>query len=169
MIDVLYRSGFFSYTTKVLEYTAGMVATFSGNREVTICSDKAVPIGFFSDTQPNSIPFDNSGAFFSGSSTPILVGVGEYRTDIFEESTYKINDFLYCSCNGKITNEARYRGNIIIGTVNYVSDKPTGKPDDEIPLIGFVSCFAKGLEFPIAKKKESFSRYRILKNENKKR
>jgi hypothetical protein len=160
MIDVLYRSGFFSYTTKVLEFTAGMVATFSGNREITVCSDKTVPIGFFSETQPNSI-FE--------SSTPILVGVGEYRTDIFEEGTYKINDFLYCSCNGKITNEARYRGNIIIGTVNYVSDKPTGKPDEEIPFIGFVSCFAKGLEFPIAKKKESFSRYRIFKNENKKR
>jgi hypothetical protein len=69
-------------------------------------------------------------------------GFGKYQTDIFEKNEYKINDFLYCSENGKISNEDRYIGNIIIGVVNFVSNDK----------IGFVVCFARNLEEQFCKK-----------------
>ena len=103
---------------------------------------------------------------FSGQ-TPILVGVGEYRTDMFEESKYKIGDLLYCSCNGKITNETQYRGDITIGIVNAITKINHNYSSQETTAIGFLSCFASPFERPIPKKKETFNRYRILKNENK--
>jgi len=46
MINVLYRTGTFSYPTKNENAVGGMIATFSGNREVDICTNKTLP-GFF--------------------------------------------------------------------------------------------------------------------------
>jgi hypothetical protein len=115
-----------------MSITGGMLATFSADREVTICDDKSVPIGFFIQ----DIDIKNHGRSHGDAVVSVVLGQGEYETDIFEKSDYKIQNFLYCSCNGKISDEERYRGNIIIGIVNSVSDDK----------IGFITCFARGLE-----------------------
>lgn len=134
MLNIIYRSGgIYCYEYKGKKpIFAGMVATFSANRSVKICSNKTVPAGFFTWDHPHK-DYHLPPNFDKGC---IAVGHGEYQTDIYEEGLYKINDFLYCSCNGKITNNKKYKGNFIIGIVNYVDEK----------LVGFVTCLAKGLE-----------------------
>jgi len=130
MFSMLYRTGCYSYFTRInIPYSAGMIATFTDNREVGICNDLTMPCGFFT-TEVS--PFGQSDRTF------VAIGQGEYQTDVYEKplKNYKLNDFLYCSKNGKITNESKYRGNIIIGIVNDVSED----------YIGFITCFARGLE-----------------------
>jgi len=126
MIEFLYRDKIFCYEGCV-GVKGGMVATFVDNREIGICSDKTRPVGFFIQEHESQT---NNGTIC------VLVGQAEFRTDIFEKNTYKINDFLYCSRRGRITNELKYRGNIIIGIVNYVTKDH----------IGLVTCMARGLE-----------------------
>lgn len=135
MINVLYRTGNYPYLTRNKNVVGGMIATFSGNREVDICTNKTLPIGFFSqDFTPES-----HETAFTERMLAVLIGQGEYQTDVFEKPrqtatfekncVYRLNDLLYCSCNGKITNEEYYRGGVIVGIVNYVSDD----------LIGFIA------------------------------
>ena len=143
-----------------------MLGTLIGNRMVGICNDKSLPIGFFmEDKNDNDHPQVDSEIDEQTCMADILIGCGEYQTDIFESSEYHINDFLYCSCDGKITNEICYKGNIVVGVVNCVLD---GK-------IGFISTpFSRGLDletFQIKNKiegiKEKYrarSRFEILKN-----
>jgi len=155
MFNIIYRGALYSYQCESLDFQAGMIATFSGNRGIKIASDKDVPIGFFiNSSDGNPFEYIESGV---DSHQAIAVGQGEYVTDTIEPGEYKINDFLYCSCNGKITNEKIYWGNIIIGIVNSV----------EGSLIGFVTCFAKGLESVYAPITENIilnSRYDLIKN-----
>ena len=149
MIDIIYRGAIYSY-----EYSnnnmilAGMVATFAGDRGVDLCTDKTIPIGFF---MTDAIP----PPFMPPSHLSVMVGQAELRTDIFEKSYYKITDFLYCSINGKITNESRYRGNIIIGIVNDLSEDK----------IGFITCLARGLEKDAIEQEHQIvqNRYSLLK------
>jgi hypothetical protein len=132
MIDVLYRTGTFSYRTKNENVLGGMIATFSGNREVDICTNKTLPIGFFA----HGYTAEPHETVFIKGMMAVLIGQGEYLTDVFERPRqtdtfekicqYKVNDLLYCSCNGKITNERCYRGGVIVGIVNYVSDDSIG-------------------------------------------
>jgi hypothetical protein len=129
MLRYSYKTGAYIYSLKESKkkFKGGMVATFVGDRQVDICSDKSVPIGFFMhDTEIN----------FLQNHATILVGQADLSTDVFEKNQYKINDFLYCSRNGKLTNEAKYKGNIIIGIVNYVN----------MPFIGLITCFARNIE-----------------------
>ena len=161
MLNILYRTVTSTFHCKALVYEVGMVVTFSGNREVDICDDIKIPIGFLMESSNESF-VQVYRKEIKASVVNILTGNAEFQTDIVEQSTYKIGDFLYCSRNGKLTNEAEYRGNIIIGIVNSVEETDEGRP-----CIGLTTCFARGLERPALKKKETFSRYRILKNENK--
>jgi hypothetical protein len=150
MFNILYRGGIYTYRCVSLDFEAGMIATFSGNRSIKIATDKDIPIGFFTC---GTGPFEQ----ISNSHIAIAIGQGEYVTDTIESGEYKINDFLYCSCNGKLTNEKSYWGNIIIGIVNSV----------EGSLIGFVTCFAKGLESVYAPINENVihnSRYDLIKS-----
>lgn len=128
MMEIFYKGDIYSYRTTD-KVVGGMVATFTGDREVSICTDKTIPIGFFTLDNKDSEVYANN-------SVCVLVGQGEFRTDIFEKSEYRYNDFLYCSSKGKITNERKYKGNIIIGIVNYVSEDK----------IGLITCLARGLE-----------------------
>jgi hypothetical protein len=147
-----YRGTTYNYQCDSFDFRAGMIATFSGNRCIKIATDKDIPIGFFIHDSAGS-PFESFG---SNSHQAIAVGQGEYMTDNIEPGEYKINDLLYCSCNGKITNEKIYWGNIIIGIVNSV----------EGPLIGFVTCFTRGLEstcVPINENVILNSRYDLIK------
>ena len=135
MLNIIHREGLYSFKTDNLDYNAGMVATFIGNRQVGICNDKTIPVGFFvHDSCRESIVFD--ATIEKASTGVIAVGHGEFQTDIFEKSEYKHNDFLYCSCNGKITNETKYRGNFVLGIVNSVTEKE----------IGFITCFTRYVE-----------------------
>jgi hypothetical protein len=149
MMEIIYRGNIYSYKYSNNMILAGMVATFVGDRGVDLCTDQTIPIGFF---MTDAIPplFMPSSSHLS-----VMVGQAELRTDIFEESYYKITDFLYCSVNGKITNESRYRGNIIIGIVNDLSEDK----------IGFITCLARGLEKdPIEQEHQIVQdRYSLLK------
>jgi hypothetical protein len=150
MFNIFYRSSLYTYRCESYDFKAGMIATFSGNQCIKIATDKDIPIGFFIN---DSGPFERSAEL----DQTIAVGQGGYVTDTVELGKYKINDFLYCSCNGKITNEKMYCGNIIIGIVNNV----------EGPLIGFITCFAKGLESVYAPVNENIirkSRYDLIKS-----
>jgi len=164
-MNILYRGGSFSYNCKATSYEAGMVVTFSGNREVDICDEIKMPIGFLANS--SSSPYEWSNPV----SAHILIGTSEFQTDVYEQGVYKIGDFLYCSRNGKLTNEAGYRGNIIVGIVNTIINKfgynNTHDEEARQDIIGVFTIFSKGLERPAPEKKENFSRYRILKEENK--
>lgn len=138
MMGIIYRSSIFVYDVSNPEIVrAGMVATFCGNRVVKVCDHRSLPIGFFTqDLSEDSFPPYVSSVGFE-TTAAVAVGHGEYRTDVFEKGLqYNINDFLYCSSNGLITNEYRYAGNIIIGIVNAIDND----------ILGFVTCFRRGLE-----------------------
>jgi len=123
MLNILYKTSLFSYETRLTKFLGGMIATFTGNREIGLCNDKSMPIGFFMHDYIPYIPTIAS----------IAIGQGEYQTNIFETDTiYKINDLLYCSQNGLISNNTMYRNNIIVGIVNFVSSD----------IIGFITCFS---------------------------
>ena len=152
---VLYRTGFYNYTLSG-KNKAGMVATFSGNRTVKVCDHRSIPIGLFvTDLDP--LPYENQTPNYS--TVTVAVGQGEYQTDLYEKGhqPYEINDVLYCSKNGKVTNEPKYQGGIIIGIVNFVEEN----------LIGFITCFSRGLEtFPAdvePLRQRRISRYSIAK------
>jgi hypothetical protein len=149
MLKIFYRSGLYSYQLRpclnknfsINDYSyikGGMIATFCEDRKVTLCNDSGIPAGFFIHDFLHDFIHNFCSDDISMCSASVAVGQGEYGTDIYEPSIYNINDFLYCSSNGKITNESKYKGNIIIGIVNYVSDSDK--------KIGFVTCFARGLE-----------------------
>ncbi len=130
MLNIVYRpDGLYNYHLEDgIEVSAGMVATYCGNREVTICRPSNLPVGFFiSEKDP----------FFNVHSDPVEwttvgIGQGEYETDIYEDGTYKVDDILYCGGTGKISNSKIYRGNPIIGIVCSVKDD----------MVGFISVFA---------------------------
>jgi hypothetical protein len=161
MITIIHKGIISSYETSPgnsISYQGGMIATFVQNRAVGICNDKSMPIGFFMED------FNNCESFGPPCIT-ILMGQGEYQTDIFEKSKYHINDFLYCSSNGKITNEVCYRGNVIVGIVNCVLGG----------IIGFFSIPpSRGLDLEtfqiktkieeVKEKSKSKTRWEILKN-----
>lgn len=161
MLTIMYKVGIYSYNlnTSLLSQTiiGGMVATYTDNREVGLCSPDTVPVGFFMNDTNSASPYETPT--FPGGRANIAVG-GELQTDVFEPGTYQINDFLYCSHNGKISNDPQYRGNIIIGIVNLI------EPNIADPrLIGFLTCFTRGLDIsagivPIKK----MTRFQILKN-----
>ena len=153
MLTLIYKDGLYCYNLSQSASSpgilGGMVATFTGNREVGLCGPDNVPVGFFVCDTNSMNPFE----YNPDSRTTIAVG-GELQTDVFEPGTYQVNDFLYCSHNGKISNDPQYRGNIIIGIVNTVAP----------PLIGFLTCFTRGLDInanliPVKK----VSRFQILK------
>jgi len=154
MLNIIYKVGMYCYNLNPASPVAlgGMVATFTGNREVGLCSPDTVPMGFFLHDTNSMDPYESVG--YGVAKTTIAVG-GELQTDVFEPGTYQVNDFLYCSHNGKISNDSQYRGNIIIGVVNLV----------ESPLIGFLTCLTRGLDIsggamhPMKK----MTRFQILK------
>jgi hypothetical protein len=124
MLEMFYREQIHTYKHR-FSIKAGMVATFVDNYTVGRCDHKSVPMGFFiKDSGPSALVVE------------IVMGLASLKTDVFEKGVYKIQDFLYCSRNGKITNERKYRGNIILGVVNSV----------EKNAIGFITCLARGLE-----------------------
>jgi len=153
-MEILYRTGFYAYSIKAgINVDGGLVATFTGDREVGLCTHETVPAGIFVSSNQVS-PYESSSFFADSKTTIAMLNGGEYRTDIFEPvKTYKINDFLYCSCNSKLTNESRYIGNIIIGVVNSF----------ENGMLGFISCFARGLEFEEKPAPQKFNRFQLLK------
>ena len=133
MLRIIYKTSIYSYPYVGNDNSfSGQIASFVGNRSVMVCTDKMIPAGFF------ITDFDGIYNIWHTHAT-IAVGQSELVTDKFEPSKYKVNDFLYCSENGKVSNESRYRGNIIVGLVN--SFTPTE--------IGFITMFARGLENPI--------------------
>jgi hypothetical protein len=160
MLTIIYKQGIFVYSWNIQDYNSrtiksGMVATFTNNREVGLCSNETVPIGFFLHDNVPANPYESFG--FGDLKASVAVG-GELQTDIFEPGEYRINDFLYCSPDGKITNSYLYRGNIIIGIVNAV------EPDFAFPrLIGFLTCFTRGLETGEIAPVKRINRYQILK------
>jgi hypothetical protein len=135
MLRMFYKSGIYTYRISCElsnEIKAGMVASFSifENKRITVCKNGMIPCGFFASDY-NPILYHAGIRYLN-----VTAGPGEYSTDIFEPSLYKINDYLYCSKNGRITNESKYKGSIIIGLVNSISD-------DEIV---FLTLFARNLE-----------------------
>lgn len=136
MLKILYKTAIYTYScVQNNDIFSGQVATFNSNREVRVCDSKSIPVGFFITDLDETCRLP-TGVNYRFS---VAIGQSELATDIFEPSEYRINDFLYCSDNGKITNEKKYRGNIIIGIVNSVA------PEE----IGFITMFARGLENPI--------------------
>jgi hypothetical protein len=136
MLKILYKTDIYTYSyVSNSDIFSGQVVTFNGNREVRVCDSESIPIGFF------TTDLDENYKFFMGTNyrCSVAVGQSELATDIFEPSKYRINDFLYCSDNGKITNEKKYWGNIIFGIVNSVTPVE----------IGFITMFARGLESSI--------------------
>lgn len=113
MFNIYCKGAIISYSSSELVYKAGMVATFTGFREVGICRPHMVPAGFFIN--------DSDTLNFNSVCSPrvgIAIGFGEYETDVYENNEYQVRDLLYCSENGKITNNSYYRSNPIIGIVN---------------------------------------------------
>ena len=135
MLNILYCPSRYQYRHRGEDdIFAGQVATFTGNRETKICRENDIPIGFFVDD------YLKSDFWLTSPRISVLVGQAEFVTDIYEPSEYKINDFLYCSKNGRVTNESKYRGNIIIGVVNSFN------PGE----LGLVTMFARNIENPIS-------------------
>jgi len=122
MFKIIYRTGIYCYKTKVPLHSGGMIASFCGNREVTICSPKSRAIGFFA--------YDGNVLFETGIAS-ICIGQGEYQTDVYEPGKYEIEDLLYCSPNGKITNNPEFKGQLI-GIVNHVCEE----------YVGFITAFS---------------------------
>ena len=142
MLITLYRAGYRCGKLKEKEFQAGQIVTFLKNNEISICNDKQFPIGFLS--------CDSSNMTQSNSNVSFEIGPGQFRTDVFEPSVYKINDYLYCSKNGKITNEKKYKGNIILGIVNFVGEANAAydyEPNSRmVKVIGFEQFFARNIE-----------------------
>jgi hypothetical protein len=152
MFKIIYKTVVFEYKflNRKEKLYAGTIVCFKENRIITTCDSKSVPCG---------IVARDSLSIYS-SQIPVLIGPLECSTDIYEPSDYKINDFLYCSDNGKITNDKKYRGNIIVGLVNSV----------EKDRIGFVTILARGLEEKsedpryIKEQEDFFGHYERLKD-----
>ena len=114
----------------------GMIATYSGNYEVDICSTTQ-PIGFFLNDAAGA-PFENTPAVASGKVT-YMTNQGSYETDIYEtrneadsaDLVYAVNDKLYCSTNGLITKDNSTNAEL----VGVVSKAPTATD----PFLGFNS------------------------------
>jgi hypothetical protein len=128
MFDILYGTSRFCYQTRCECVFGGQITTFCKNREVKLCDHKSIPVGFFMNDR--SMPEDAS--IVRDTYTVVLaMGMGEYITNIYEPGDYKINDMLYCSPYGKITNNPEFIGNPTVGIVNNVWDDK----------IGFITCF----------------------------
>ena len=155
MLKIIYKGGLYEYLCNERDFNSrsiqgGMVATFTNNEEVGLCSAETVPMGFFMEGNEPATAYESIG--YGDLRVTVAVG-GTLQTDIFEPVEYRINDFLYCSKDGKITNESLYRGNIIIGIVNHV----------EPGLIGFLTCFTRGLETGELAPMKIMNRYQLLK------
>ena len=92
-------------TYPIPKIESGMIATISGNNRVKICTDKDLPVGIFI-----SEFYDEPTMAGYVKRIVIASGTNRYKTNMFEKSKYKVNDLLYCSPNGKITNEKKYKG-----------------------------------------------------------
>jgi hypothetical protein len=135
---IIYRTGIYVYkTSSQISYKSGTIVTFTGTeREVTVCSPNRMPIGFTTHslnyeeeedplvTYPELSIDDKIGI-------SIAVGQGEYQTSNFERSTYKINNLLYCSPEGLVTNKKTLERQATVGIVNDISSG----------MIGFITCF----------------------------
>jgi len=114
----------------------GMIACYSGNYEVDICST-GMPIGYFLNDAAGA-PFENTPAVASGKVT-YMTNQGSYETDLYEtrneadsaDLAYVVGDKLYCSANGLITKDNAT--NVVI--VGVVSKAPTATD----PFLGFDS------------------------------
>jgi hypothetical protein len=89
---------------------AGMVAMYSDNYEVDVCSNyKAVGL-FLNDA--SGAPFENTPTVASGKLT-VMRSMGSYETDVYEtkdeagaqDLTYTAGDLLYVSDFGLLTSE----------------------------------------------------------------
>jgi len=165
MFEILYNALVCTYNFNETSVSGGMIATFTSNRTVGICKPNQLPIGFFMEDYPTENYYASSVTNFS--QVRIAIGIGEYRTDIHEEGFYNINDLLYCNPEGKITNNLLYKGNPIVGIVNYVENN----------VIGFLSIFdnLESINKPVVKEKikppsrskNKFNRYTALMRRNK--
>jgi len=122
----------YTYPCKGDKILGGMVATFTGNRQVAVCKPSQRPIGFFIQDLIFDDPMLMYPENFKDNPVMIAVGQGEYKTDTFSKGTYKINDLLYCGEVGKVTNSPLFKGYPIVGIVNSV----------EKDKIGFISVFS---------------------------
>lgn len=127
MLKIVYKGAVYVYDCDK-NLVEGTIVTFEGNRRVRLCTSEDIPIGFVCQGRDE---------LFGVKTVGVALGQAEYVTDKFERSTYKLNDFIYCSDRGIITNEKIYKGNIIIGIVNNIPNA------DEI---GFITCFARNIE-----------------------
>jgi len=95
---------------------AGMVACYSDDYEVDICTSSDSPVGIFLNDAAGS-PFENTPAVASGKVT-VMRSMGSYETDIYETETvtYTVGDNLYVSDNGLLTTENT--GSIVVGRVS---------------------------------------------------
>ncbi len=161
MFEIIYKGLYVIYESVDLVYSAGMVATFFENGKVGICKPFNVPIGFYvrDSTEENMV----------GRAT-VAIGFGQYKTDGHEQGDqYSSQDLLYCSYNGKITNDPSYIGNPIIGVVS----------SSEIDGLCFITQFSnlesvyknnrkvKEPETPVESTvTKGFNRYRALLDKN---
>lgn len=128
MFNILYGTARYCYQTRCKKVLGGQVATFCNNREVKICDSISMPIGFFM----NDATMDDDASIARDTYTVVIaIGMGEYVTDIYEPGEYKINDMLYCSPFGKITNKPEFMGNPTIGIVSGIEGNE----------INFITCF----------------------------
>ena len=130
MVEIRYRDGLYTYKTKEAAITKGMIATYTDNYEVGICNNKTRPIGVF--TSP--IPWDSPHQPAFSLAVGVATGLGEFKVDCFEEGTYKINDVVFCSPMGLITNNRKIGGPFSVGIVNYVQDDFIGFLTNYYPL-----------------------------------
>jgi len=89
---------------------AGMVAMYSGNYELDICSSYK-PVGIFVNDAAGS-PFENTPSVASGKLT-VMRSMGSYETDLYEtrdeanavDLVYTAGNLLYVSAFGLLTAE----------------------------------------------------------------
>ena len=113
----------------------GMIATYSGSYEVDVCDGTTEPVGFFINDAAGN-PFENTPAVASGKS-PFTTSQGSYEVDIYEtrdeadtsDLTYAVNDRLYCSKNGLLSND-NSTSTVVVGVVAKV-------PTATDPFLGF--------------------------------
>ena len=160
MFNIYYSTTRWYFNCNLQQPLIGRVATFCNNREVTLSNDKLYPAGIFL-TDHIQEPFESYNPY--ANSRVVIVADGVYETDVFEDGTYAVGDFLYCNEKGMITNNKKFQGNISLGIVNDVND--------EQGTIGFVFSRLAGV---VQKEKEIItiktpekivtkSRYDILK------
>lgn len=114
---------------------AGMVAMYSDNYEVDICTTHA-PVGIFLNDAAGS-PFENTPAVASGKIT-VMRSMGSYETDIYEtrneadtlDVTYTAGDLLYASDFGLLTTEDLSATCPVVGRVSKA-------PSPTDPWLGF--------------------------------